>query len=113
MPIGIEEFLKSATPEQKQLLFDLGDLAKKEHDFAEKINRICSCPGKGQGIYDDGMAVTLCESDDDVAIISAGPRRDLKEVRSKIVNLLKKAIKDIGMGDVGIIQRQYKNYVTD
>ncbi len=38
---------------------------------------------------------------------------ELKYVRDKIVILLKKAVSELGMKDVGIIQRQYKNYVKE
>ena len=39
-------------------------------------------------------------------------KRELVQVRKKIAELLKKAVNDLNMGDVGIIQRQYKNYVN-
>ena len=42
MVIGIEEFMKTAIPEQRRLLFDLSDLAEKEKDLADKINKIYS-----------------------------------------------------------------------
>ncbi len=42
MVIGIEEFLKSATEEQKSLLFKL-----KEQEITEKINRIYSSINEG------------------------------------------------------------------
>jgi len=113
MSIGLEEFLKTATPEQRQLLFDLSDLAKKEQELAEKINKIYSSANKWPGIYSDGEAITLCEDEDDANIISIEPKRELIKVRNKIAELLKKAVNDLNMGDVGIIQRQYKNYVTN
>lgn len=113
MPIGLEEFLKTATQEQKQLLLDLHDLAEKEQKLAEKINKIHSSTNSWPGIYGDGITLTLCEDEDDANIISMEPKRELIKVRNKIAELLKKAVSDLKMGNVGIIQRQYKNYVTN
>jgi len=112
MPIGLEEFLKTATQEQKVILFVLHDLAEKEHELANKINKIYSSANSWPGIYSDGETITLCEDEDDANIISIEPRRELIKVRNKIAELLKKAVNDLNMGDVGIIQRQYKNYVN-
>lgn len=112
MVIGIEEFMKTATPEQRRLLFDLSDLAEKEKDLADKINKIYSIVAD-TGIYSDGKGITLCEDEDDAHIISLGHKTELKDVRDKIVMLLKKAVSELGMEDVGIIQRQYKNYVKE
>ena len=109
MAIGVEEFLKTANDEQISLLFELADLAEKEKELAEKINKIYSSVNKG--IYSDGKGITLCEDEDDANVISLGSRLELKDVRYEIAGLLKKAVNDLGMGDVGIIQRQYKNYV--
>lgn len=111
MVTGIDEFLKTASVEQRSLLFKLADLAEKEKELSKKINSICS--SVNTGIYSDGEGITVCENEDDMAIISLGPRLELKEVRDEIADLLKKAVTDLGMGDVGIIQRQYKNYVKE
>lgn len=113
MTIGIEEFLKIATPEQIQVLSDLSDLAEKESELAEKINSIYSTAKKWPGIYSDGNGITLCEDEDDARIISLEHRIELKEVKDKMAILLKKAVKQFNMGDVGIIQRQYPNYVKE
>lgn len=109
MVIGIEEFLKVASTEQKQLLSDLADLAEKEQGLSEKINKIYSSIDKG--IYSNGEGITLCENADDANVISIGTKLELKDVRDQIARLLKKAVDELKMEDVGIIQRQYKNYV--
>ena len=112
MVIGIEDFMKTATSEQIQLLFNLSDLAEKENEIAEKINKIYSTVNKWPGIYSDGKGITLCEDEDDANVISIRHKLELQEVRDNIIRLLKKAINELGMENVGIIQRQYKNYVT-
>lgn len=111
MAIGIEEFMKIATPEQRQLLFDLYDLAEKEQELSEKVNRVYS--SRNTGTYSNGVSITVCEDEDDAAIISVETRKELERVRTQIVELLKRAVNELEIGDVGIIQRQYKNYVTD
>lgn len=109
MVIGIEEFLKTASAEQEQLLSDLADLSEKEQGLSEKINKVYSSIDKG--IYSDGEGITLCEDSDDANVISLETKLELKNVRDEIARLLKKAVDELKMGDVGIIQRQYKNYV--
>lgn len=107
--LSIEEFLKIATPEQRQILSNLHDLAEKERELDEKINRIYS--SVNTSIYSNGVGITVCEDADDANIISLGPKLELKEVRDNIAELLKKAVNELKMENVGIIQRQYKNYV--
>ena len=111
MVIGIEEFMKTATLEQRQLLFNISDLAEKEKDLAEKINKIYL--SVNTGIYSDCKGITLCEDEDDANVISLRYKLELKDVRDDIVRLLKKAVSELNMKDVGIIQRQYKNYVME
>lgn len=111
MVIGIEEFLKTASVEQKQLLCDLADLADEERELCEKISKVYS--STNEGIYSNGEGITLCENADDANVICLGPKSELKVVRDKMVILLKKAVDELKMGDIGIIQRQYKNYVRN
>lgn len=113
MTMGIEEFIKIATPEQMQILFDLSELAEKENELAKKINNIYSTAKNWPGIYSDGEGITLCENEDDAHIISLGHKIELRDVREKIAILLKKAVKQFNMGDVGLIQRQYHNYIIE
>lgn len=107
--MGIEEFLKIASPEQEQLLSHLADLSEKEQELGEKINKVYSSIDKGT--YSNGEGVTLCEDADDANVISLEIKLELKNVRDEMARLLKKAVDKLKMGDVGIIQRQYKNYV--
>ena len=113
MAIGIEEFMKTASAEQKSLLFKLSDLAEKESELCKKIDRIYPSASKRPRIYSDSVGITLCEDADDANVISLGSKLELKEVRDEIATLLKKAVNELGMEDVGIIQRQYKNYIND
>jgi len=111
--LSIEEFYSIATDEQKKLLSDLHDLVQKEIELAKKINNIYK--SIENGIYSTGKGITLCEDSDDANVISLELKVELNDVREKIGTLLNKAVKELSMENVGLIQRQlinYKNYAT-
>ena len=85
------------------------DNVQKEVAIAKKINEIYESIDKGIHFSDEGVSV--CESRDDADAISLGLKTELEEVRSNIGKLLKKAVDKLHMEDVGMIQRQYNNYV--
>lgn len=107
--LSIEEFYQIATLEQKELLSDIYDNVQKEVEIAKKINVIYESISKG--VYSSDGGVTICESVDDADVISLGLKTELQEVRATIGKLLKKAVDKLHMGDVGMIQGQYGNYV--
>jgi hypothetical protein len=103
----IEEVLKEAlTADERQLFFDLTDLAEKEEALCQKINGLEPVPG---GVLFRGGALVVCEDEDDFAVISAGPRNELKGVQKEMAALLGKLL-DAGLGTLGIVQRQCENY---
>ena len=107
--LSIEEFFPIATLEQKELLSEIYDEVQKEVAIAKKINVIYG--SIDNGIYSSGEGITVCENGDDADVISLGPKMELKDVRENIGRLLKKAVDELHMEDVGMIQRQYGNYV--
>ncbi len=109
--IPIEEFLKVATSEQNKLLLDLYELAIRETNLVKKIDNVYNAIN--DGIYQEGYAkgITLCESEDDANVISLKLKIELRDVQDNIKRLLKRAVDELDMGNVGIIRRQYKNYV--
>jgi|GEM_PF-1898037 len=110
MACGIEEFVKTATKEQKDVLFKIFKLGEQEQKLANEVNKIRD--SVKSGIYSDGYGITVCEDADDVAVISAGPREKLENVRREIKNYMLKAVK-LGMGDLGFIERNYEHYVGE
>ena len=110
MTVTIEEFMKTASAEQKDLLFKLSETAEEENKHAKEVNRISK--SMSSGVYSDGFAVTLCEDEDDARVISAGPRQELRRAREKMKQYLKKAV-ELGMSQLGIIQRNYESYVGE
>lgn len=111
MPISIDEFMQTATPEQKELLLRLCETAEKEHKCAERINKINSFVKSG-AYSPDGYSITLCEDEDDAKIISGKDRQELQDMRDQISTYLKKAVV-LHMGHLGIIQRNYTPYVGE
>lgn len=108
MLTAIEDFIDTATEEQKELLFKLTDTVAEETKLVDKINGIYG--SKKEGIYSEGGAVTLCENDEDAFLIAFKPKQELEKVREKIKGYMEKAI-ELGMGHLGLIQRNYEFYV--
>jgi len=109
MPTTIEDFMKTATEEQKNLLFSLAETAEEEKKYVNEVNRIYK--SMKSGVHSsDGISVTPCETEDDAMIISIGPRQELKRVREQMKKYLEEAV-GLGMGHLGIVQRNYEHYV--
>ncbi len=111
MTTAIEDFMKAATDEQKDLLSKLSETAKQEKKYADEIDRISSSIKSGT-YSPDGFSVTLCEDEDDAIVISMGPRYKLKRVREQMKIYMKEAV-ELGMSHLGIIQKNYENYVGE
>ncbi len=107
--LSIYEFFEIATLKQKELLSELYENAEKEAMILKKINTIYE--SVRNGVYSSCGTVTVCESVDDANIISLELKGELEKVRKDIGALLKKAVDELHMGNVGIIQRQYNNYI--
>jgi hypothetical protein len=109
MPTSIEDFMKTATKEQKDMLFKLSELVEQENKYVNEINRINS--SMKSGIYSpDGISITLCEDEDDAMVISMKPRRELREVKEQMKSYMQEAV-ELGMGHLGLIQRNYESIV--
>ena len=102
--------METATDDQRNIMFDLVDLVEKEKELCKKIDKIFS--SIKSGVHYSGGAISVCEDEDDALIISIKPRNELKLVRNQIGVLMQKAI-DLGMGDVGIIERNSDYYINE
>jgi hypothetical protein len=114
-----DDVIKRLTQEQKQNLAKLYELGMKEKQVDEKIRKIFE-KGFQCEPYRDGLAISVCEDWDDFNVINAfkppeGQHplyRDMKEVREQIRETLRESLK-LGLGYLGIIQRQCKNYQVE
>ena len=103
------ELIKSLTPDQAELLAELGELAKKEEVLTEQIEMIRrqeervglkSENRQTRAIYEDS------EFDD---LLSLRAVRERFDVQEKISGVLR-ALAAQGLGDLAIVRRQAANY---
>ncbi len=107
----IEDFIGTATEEQKDVLRNIKRLGDQEHKLATEINNIYNSIDKG--VYSpDGCSIAVCEDEDDARVISMGPRYKLSKVRDEIKDYMVKAV-ELDMDELGFIQRNYEHYVGE
>ena len=117
MVVSIEDFMEKATKDQKQVLFELAELSKQENATCEKYNKKIepySKMAEGADPMKDGQYAKIIREDaEDLALLTTKEERDeLKRIRGEMKVLYIKAV-EIGMDDLGIIQRHYENYVGE
>jgi len=117
MTISVDDFMKSATDEQQELLFELADLAKEEEKAADaynkKIKPYQEMARNANPMRDRQYTKIIQEDAGDFAAIAAHKEREkLNGITEKMGNLHIKAV-EIGMGNLGIIQRTYEHYVGE
>jgi hypothetical protein len=107
----LEAFFKNSTDKQKSLLLKIVETSQLENETCERINRVYN--SIKSGVYSsDGYSISVCEDEDDAAILSAKDRQELASIRDKIKGYMIEAVK-IGIGNLGIISRNYKEYVGE
>jgi len=107
-----EDVLKSLKPEQKDNLKKLSELADKEKQTYDKAEKIFE-----KGSYLEDGAIAVCEDWDDFNVINAfrpsekqhPVYRELMDVKGQIKQTLEESLR-LGLGHLGFIQRQCKNY---
>ncbi len=103
------DIIKKLTDEQIELLVELGDLAKKEADLTEKIEEIRKLEEKVGLGRESRQNRALHEDKEYDDLLSIKSVREREMVRDKISELLNNLVK-IGLGDLGLVQRQAVNY---
>lgn len=107
-PVNLSaELVNSLPEEQKKILFLLADLAGEEGELVKKINALK--PSHPDGVVAIGGGVAPCEDEDDWMVITMDLREKRTRVREDIKAGLSEAL-DVGLGHLGIIQRQCANY---
>ena len=109
MTVLLEDFLKTATDEQMELLHSISEAAEQEQVFANRVTAVYGSIERGVH-SPDGFSIGLCEDEDDARVISAGPRHELQRVREQMKSYMEQAV-GLGMGNLGIIERNYEGYV--
>jgi len=111
-----DEVIKNLIPEQKQNLEELYGLLMEEGRVDEKAIKLFN-KGFRYEPHGDGLAISICEDWDDLAVqnMFKPPEeqhpiyREKIERREQIKETLKKSL-NLGLGYLGLIQRQCKNY---
>ncbi len=103
------ELIRKLTPEQMELLVELGDLAKKEADLNQQIETTRRQEEKVGLSRDSHSSRSIHDDAEFVDLLSLRLVRERTVVRDKIAGLIK-ALIEAGLGDLGIIRRQASNY---
>lgn len=117
MSTTIDDFMGTATQEQKDLLSSLCNLAEQEHKLVEiynaKIKPHQEAAKNANEIQDGQYAQVIREDANDLAILSTvEERKKLEKIRDQMRTQLKQAV-EIDMGNLGIVQRQYEHYMGE
>ena len=105
-----KEILRSLSKAQMDLLSSLGNLAEVENKVAKSINE--KMPTESGVLGLSVGVIAICEDEDDWLVITAKERQKQKFIRQEIAQKLSEAL-DLGLGPLGFIQRQCKNYKVE
>ena len=122
MPITIEDFRKTASSEQLAVLERIIMLGKREHHLATKVNdahapfkRAAARERTSWGFQFAQIADLVI--DEEIAPLGYGAaapyQRRLYEVREKIAYLFQVATNELGMENLGFVQRNFPHYVGE
>ncbi len=103
------ELIKKLTPDQMELLVELGDLAKKEEELSYQIDSIRRQEEKVGLSRDIRNAKAIHEDGEFVDLLSLRAIREREIIRDKIAGIIHSMI-DAGLGELGLIKRQASNY---
>jgi hypothetical protein len=103
------EVIMTLTPDQIELLVELGDLAQKEAELTANIDTIRRQEEKVGLGRNSHSARAIHEDTEFVSLLTLRSIRERADIRDKIKSLLRTLI-NAGLGDLAIISRQAINY---
>jgi hypothetical protein len=106
------EVIKSLTKEQLELLIELSELAGKEAGLTEQIDSNRRQAEKAGLNRDKEAANSLMEDHEYDNLLSVRLIYEREQVKTQIRSVLN-SIKNAGLGELDIIQRQAANYGLD
>lgn len=114
--VTVDDFIKTATEKQKAVLFELSDLAEQEKNLVDAYNKkvaphIADASNASELIDGQGAQSIREDAGFYAHLATLDEQGKLKEVRAKMKSLLVSTVNDYGMANLGIVQRQYQNYV--
>jgi hypothetical protein len=106
------ELIKALTPDQVELLVELGELARKEFELTAQIDDIRRQEEK-VGLRSNNRAVKAIYEDTEFdELLSLRAVRDRFAVQEKIATIIR-ALVSANLGDLAIVKRQAANYGLD
>ena len=106
------ELIKKLTPEQLELLAELGDLAKSELELTAKIDATRKAAEKVGLNRDKRTTKALHEDKDYDELLSIRAIKEREVIRDRIAGMLKSLV-EVGLGDLSLVKRQAANYNID
>jgi hypothetical protein len=103
------DIIKTLSPDQIELLIELGDLARKEEDLTGEIDAIRRQEEKVGLARNNHLNRAVHEDSSFVDLLSVKLVRERSIIRDKIAGIIRELI-HVGLGDLGIVARQAANY---
>jgi hypothetical protein len=103
------DIIKALTPDQIELLIELGDLARKEEELTGQIDDIRRQEEKVGLARNNHLNRAVHEDSSFVDLLSVRAVRERSIIREKLAGILR-ALIHVGLGDLGIVARQAANY---
>ncbi len=103
------DIIKTLTPDQIELLIELGDLARKEEDLTSQIDNIRRQEEKVGLARNNHLNRAVHEDSSFVDLISVRFVRERSIIREQISGILRSLVHE-GLSDLGIVARQAANY---
>ena len=103
------DVIMSLSPDQIELLVELGDLAQKEEELTNRIDTIRRQEEKVGLARNNRSPKAIHEDSEFVDLLSLRSVRERAQIREKISGLVRSLI-HAGLGDLAIIERQAANY---
>jgi len=103
------EVIKTLTPDQAELLIELGELAKKEEELTRVIEAIRRQEEKVGLKSDNRLTKAIYEDTEFDELLSLRAARERFAVQDKIAGILRSLVA-AGLGDLTILCRQAANY---
>ena len=106
------ELIKNLTPEQLELLAELGELAKSELELTSKIDATRKAAEKVGINRDKRETKALHEDKDYDELLSIRAIKEREVIRDRISGMLNSLI-EVGLGELSLVKRQAANYNID
>jgi hypothetical protein len=103
------DVIKSLTPDQAELLAELGELAKKEEELTRQIELIRRQEERVGLKSENRRTRAIFEDSEFDELLSLRAVRERFAVQDKIAGILG-ALASAGLGDLAVVQRQAANY---